>query len=93
MGTHGTVVVTGLFGMQGGSVVELVELVGPTAVVGGTAVVVEPGGVLVVVGPKMVEVVVVPAGPPAHPNDCNSAVKIPPTPGRPAKLVCTDRSS
>ena len=86
--THGTVVVEGLFGIQGGSVVDEVGVVVPVPLV---VVVVLGTTVVVVVAPMLV--VVVPGVAVLHPRDCSSEVKIPATPGNPAKEPCSDWTS
>ena len=81
------VVVEELFGMHGGSDVDVGAVV-PVPVV----VVVAGTTVVVVVGAKVV-VVVVPGVAPAHPKDCSRDVKIPDTPGKPPSATWTDRRS
>ena len=85
-GMHGTVVVTGLFGMQNGRVVDVLVVVGPIPAV----VEVVGAGVVVVVTTTLVVVVPGP-GPPVHPNDCSSELSTAATAGNPAKAGWSDR--
>lgn len=83
---------------QGGSAVELVELVGPVPVVGGMVVrsVVLPGKIVVVVGGTTVvvgsAVVVVPVGTVEHPRELARDPSTVPTPANLPKAACSDRS-
>ena len=85
--------------MHGGSVVEVVDTVVPVPLVvevedGNGAVVVLPGETVVEVTTEVVvdtvEVVVPGVVEPPHPNDSDSEVKSPLSPGKPANACCAD---
>ena len=83
VGWQCTVVVWGLFGIQGGSVVVGPGVVGPPMVVLGEAAVVLVPGLMVVVDD----------GAPPHPKAASSETKTPETDGNPAKATCSERTN
>ena len=100
VGMQGTVVGMGTFGSGGrhaGSVVDVVELVGPLPnvvfVVGGGAAVVVVADTTVVVVAGDVVGGVVPGGGVEHPSACSSEVKMPATPGNAPNETCNERTS